>query len=313
MAERYPFPFVRDRADPWMLRRDGRVLLVATDDNGGRSVESRHLLIRSADTIAGLATAEDHAILGIGPAGIAGGFWAPELHEIAGRLHLLVAPCVGEASWRAVHAHVLTLREGGDPLVAADWGAPHPVRRASGEPIGPAGRAGITLDMTVLEDARRWYAVWSQRVVEGAEVGPAELWIATIDPRDPARLTSEPSRILSPELAWERVGSPVLEGPAVLHRDGRVELFYSAAAVGPDYAVGVAVAASGADLLDPAAWHRRGTPVLASDPARRMWGPGHNGFVADEDGELLVVHHAMATPVLPGRHVALTPLADLLP
>jgi GH43 family beta-xylosidase len=298
----YPFPFVVDRADPTVLAHRGRYYFIATDDPDGDCVARTRLLIRVADRIAGLATAPDRAILEVGTAGIAGCFWAPELHVIGGRLHCLFAPCIGVPDWRRVRCHVMRLRDGGDPVVAADWEPPRPVLQADGSPLQrDREHPGLSLDMTYLEDGGRGYLVWSQRYITD-RVGDAELWIATVDPADPWRLTSEPVRIVSAEYGWDH---EVAEGPFALRHGDRIVVTYSGSAVGPTYAVGAIEARSGTDLLDPAAWAKAHAPVLGTGSAFSHWGPGHNTFSRDEDGLELVVFHAHPTMSARGRCTAL--------
>jgi GH43 family beta-xylosidase len=298
----YPFPFVVDRADPTVLAYRGRYYFIATDDAGGDCVARSHLLIRVADSIAGLATAPEHAILEVGTAGIAGCFWAPELHVIGGRLHCLFAPCVGAAEWTRVRCHVMRLQDGGDPVVAADWEPPRPVLQADGSPLQrDRGHPGLSLDMTHIEDGGRSYVVWSQRYITD-RIGDAELWIATIDPADPWRLTSDPVRIVTAEYGWDH---EVAEGPFAVRHGDRLVVTYSGSAVGSTYAVGAIEARSGADLLDPGAWTKAPAPVLCTGSNFSHWGPGHNTFSRDEDGLELVVFHAHPTITTRGRCTAL--------
>ncbi|WP_327002674.1 family 43 glycosylhydrolase [Dactylosporangium sp. NBC_01737] len=298
----YPFPFVVDRADPTVLAHGGRWYLIATDDPGGDCVSTTGLLIRTADSIAGLATAADHAILGVGAAGIAGCFWAPELHVFGGRLHCFFAPCVGAADWKRVQCHVMRLREGGNPAVAADWEPPRPVRQADGSPLQlDAEHPGLSLDMTCFEDAGRRYVVWSQRYITD-RIGDAELWIATIDPADPWRLTSDPVRLVGPGYGWD---DDVAEGPFLVRHGDRLVLTYSGSAVGPTYAAGALEATGGADLLDPGVWTRTHAPVLGTGGHFGHWGPGHNTFGHDEDGLEIVAFHAHPTIATRGRCTAL--------
>ncbi|MBN1172800.1 MAG: family 43 glycosylhydrolase [Micromonosporaceae bacterium] len=299
---RYPFPFVVDRADPTVLHYQGRWYFIATDDPGGHCVATTGLLIRVADSIADLAAADDHTILGVGPAGIAGCFWAPELHLVGGRLHCFFAPSVGAADWRRVQCHVLRLREGGDPVVAADWEPPRPVRQADGAPLQrDLDHPGLSLDMTTFEDSGRTYLVWSQRYITD-RIGDAELWIATVDPAAPWHLTSPPVRLLAAGYGWD---DDVAEGPYLLRHGDRLVLTYSGSAVGPTYAVGAIEATSGADLLDPGAWIRSHAPVLSTGSQFNHWGPGHNTFGRDEDGLTIVAFHAHPTLATRGRCVAL--------
>lgn len=298
----YPFPFVVDRADPTVLAYQDRYYFIATDDPDGNCVATSRLLIRVADSIAGLATAPDHAIVEVGTADIAGCFWAPELHVIAGRLYCFFAPCTGAADWKRVRCHVMRLRDGGDPVVAADWEAPRPVLQADGSPLQrDPGHPGLSLDMTYVEDAGRSYVIWSQRYITD-RVGDAELWIATLDPADPWRLTSDPVRIVTAEYGWDH---EVAEGPFALRHGERLVVTYSGSQVGPTYAAGAIEARSGSDLLDPGAWTKASAPLLGTGSNFSQWGPGHNTFSRDEDGLELVAFHAHPTITTRGRCTAL--------
>lgn len=298
----YPFPFIVDRADPTVLAYQGRYYFIATDDPDGNCVAPTRLLLRVADSIDGLATAADHAIAEVGTADIAGCFWAPELHVFAGRLHCFFAPSIGAADWKRVRCHVMRLREGGDPIAAADWEPPRPVLRADSAPLqrDPA-HPGLSLDMTYVEDGGRSYVIWSQRYITD-RTGDAELWIATIDPADPWRLTSDPVRIVTAEYGWDH---EVAEGAFALRHGDRLILTYSGSQVGPTYAVGAIEARSGADLLDPDVWTKSAAPVLSTGSNFSHWAPGHNTFSRDEDGLELVVFHAHPTITTRGRCTAL--------
>ncbi|NUT53844.1 MAG: family 43 glycosylhydrolase [Saccharothrix sp.] len=284
----YPFPFIGSRADPTIKPYRGRYLFIATNENSGAQ-----LLIRSADTIDGLRTAPDHVLVTTDVADIKGCFWAPELHEFAGTLHVFFAPCVGQNSWTRVQAHVLRLKPGGDPTRAADWDPPRPVLQADGTPLRlDAAHPGISLDMTYFEAAGVSYVAWSQRYIVGSLIGDAEIWIAKADPANPYRLAGPPVRMLTAEYGWDHNNAAVAEGPFVVEHDGTLWMTYSGSAVGPTYVTGAAHARVGADLTDPAAWTKLNHPVLKTDTTIDMWGPGHNSFSTDEDGNLLIVFHA---------------------
>jgi GH43 family beta-xylosidase len=75
--------------------------------------------------------------------------------------------------------------------------------------------------------------------------------------------------------------------------------------VGPTYVTGLVTAPVGADLTAPGAWTKLNYPVLKTDVAIGEWGPGHNIFTHDEDGNLLLVYHAKSGPRTPDRHTGL--------
>lgn len=84
----------------------------------------------------------------------------------------------------------------------------------------------------------------------------------------------------------------VNEGPAVLHRNGRFFLTYSASATDENYAMGMLTVADDVDLLDSKNWTKSAQPVFQSDLATHQYGPGHNSFTVAEDGETdLMVYH----------------------
>lgn len=322
-----PFPFVSRRADPCLFRYEERWYFVATDDTDGDNTRSAGLAIRSAATLEGIATAQDRMLLQVGEGGAAaadlrGCFWAPELHLVGGVLTLFFSPAVGAADWSRVQSHVMRLTPGGDPTDCAAWTVPLPVLQQDGAPLQlDTAHPGISLDMTYAESGGRSYVIWSQRSLDDEDSEP-DLWAGTIDPAHPERLTSPPVRLLAPLYGWERNSAPVAEGPFVLRHGGQLWLTYSASGVGPTYATGLLSALDGADLTDPAAWTRHMTPALVSDPAIRQWGPGHNTFVVDEDGQTLLVYHAKSDPAEPERHTGVRavhwaadgrPLLDMTP
>ena len=45
-------------------------------------------------------------------------------------------------------------------------------------------------------------------------------------------------------------------------------------------------------ILDPASWTKERMPVLETDQKKGLYGPGHNSFTTDEDGNDIMVYHA---------------------
>lgn len=293
------FPLLPNRADPHVLRYtlpngEKTWLYIATDDSG-----QDEFFIRQADTIAGLGSAPDNRILGFGLSGTSTNaqLWAPELHVVDGDLYILFAANANSAnSWTGVQSYTMRLKPGGNPLVRADWEAPQRVVDAAGQPLTAYG-TGITLDMTHFEDDGRDFVVWSERVVSPS-TGPAVLKIAEVTPSTtgPWRLSSPRSTIVYPDKGWSTNTSPVAEGPFVIQRDGKVMITFSGSNIDWTYGVGLATAASGADLLDPAAWDVRGNAIWSYEGVfSNNWGPGHNSYTYDDDGNLINVFHAKAT------------------
>ncbi|MHC2999623.1 family 43 glycosylhydrolase [Microbacterium sp. HJ5] len=293
------FPLLPNRADPHVLRYtlpngEKTWLYIATDDSG-----QDEFFIRQADTIAGLGSAPDNRILGYGLSGTSTNaqLWAPELHVVDGDLYILFAANANSAnSWTGVQSYTMRLKPGGNPLVRADWESPQRVVDAAGQPLTTYG-TGITLDMTHFEDAGKDYVAWSERVV-APSTGPAVLKIAEVAPSTtgPWRLTSPRSTFVYPDKGWSTNTSPVAEGPFVIQRDGKVMITFSGSNIDWTYAVGLATATSGANLLDPASWKVSDHAIWSYEGVfANNWGPGHNSYTYDDDGNLINVFHAKAT------------------
>jgi GH43 family beta-xylosidase len=293
------FPLIANRADPHVLRytlANGQKtwLYIATDDAG-----QDEFFIRRSDTIGGISSASDNRILGPGLSGnsVNAQLWAPELHVVDGDLYILFAANAQSTNWWAgVQSYTMRLKPGGDPLVRADWEAPQRVVDQAGQPLTTYGQ-GITLDMTHFEDAGTDYVMWSERVV-APSTGPAVLKIAKITPKASGawQLASDRSTVAFPDKGWSTNTTPVVEGPFVIQRDGKVMITFSGSGVDWTYGVGLLTAASGANLLDPAAWNLRNSTIWSYEGAfANNWGPGHNSYTYDDDGNLLNVFHAKAT------------------
>ena len=99
--------------------------------------------------------------------------------------------------------------------------------------------------------------------------------------------------ITTPDRDWERIGFLVNEGPAVLKKNGKIFIAYSASATDHNYCMGLLTADENADLLDPKSWVKSDAPVFSTCEEHSQYGPGHNSFVKSEDDlDDLMVYHA---------------------
>ena len=132
--------------------------------------------------------------------------------------------------------------------------------------------------------------VWGQK--DPKLKGNTNLYIAKMD--TPWSITGPQVMLSRPEFFWEQQRYWVNEGPAVLQKNGRIFLTYSASACWSDgYSLGLLSAAAGANLLDPASWRKSPMQALASSPARGFYAPGHNGFFKSPDGKQdWIIFHA---------------------
>lgn len=283
--DHFAFPVAYNRADPCIGRWNGKYYFIATND-----ADNNHTLyIREADTIPKLVEAKEHLILDSSThPGIGGLLWAPEFHEIDGKLYIFHAATPGEFFWE--ESHVMELREGGDPLCKEDWSAPKRVVKADGSDICEAGKE-ITLDMTCFAWQGEWFAVWSQRQFLPKDLG-AWLYIAKLNPKEPWKLLSDPVILSKPEYGWANNHTFVDEGPFALISEKKLYLTFSSAAVDSSYVVGLLSIEKGKNLLEISNWKKKNYPILTSRSVEGEFGTGHNAYVTDEDGTVWNTYHA---------------------
>ena len=259
---------------------------------------THNIQLRIADTIEGTFDAEPTVIYRIplenGLHFV--GTWAAELHEIDGVLYLFTSLCEN-GQW--IHVKSVILRCNGDPADPNSWEAPRKCVKIDGSDLT---EGGISLDMTWFRDNGRDYVMWSDRKIhygaddEHFEAGTADVYIATVDPKKPWQLTSDPHCVVRPMYGWDRYETPVDEGPYLLRRgdDLFVTISGSSTSMGDLYDVGLLHAKSGADLLQEENWTWLSYPLLTKESVPGEYGPGHNNFVKDPDtGDDLMIYHAI--------------------
>lgn len=263
-------PLVRQRADAQIFRHDGSYYMTASVPEYDR------LIIRRAPTLAGLGTAEE-AVVWRRPASgrMAGYIWAPELHLIDGRWHMYFAAGDGDDKFR-IRTYVMRCA-GADPLTSK-W-----------ELLGKLATPWdtFTLDSTVFEHRGVRYISWAQH--EPTIGNNTNVYLAPL--ATPTTLARAPARLTQPTLEWEIRGFKVNEGPALLARNGRLFMTYSASATDARYCLGLLTAPDDADIMNPEVWTKSQQPVFVSSAATSVYGPGHNSFTVDEQGRDLLVYH----------------------
>lgn len=286
-SRKFPFPLAKGYGDPVIFDWQGKWYFLGTNDNLG----DIGIYVREADSVEALfaENAEEHLILGVDEEkGFIQTFWAPEFHIIGGRLYILFA--VGGKVW-GPQCHMMRLKEGGKIVRPEDWEAPVKVLRRDGTPLTGDG---ITLDMTYLKTGSGSYLVWSYRRGIGTPKDTGSmLYIARTKEEAPWRLSSEPVLLSRPLYGWENVSGTINnEGPHGFVKNGKVYLTYSGGdAAGYTYALGLLTADGEEDLTDPAVWKKSGVPVLSFRSVEGEYGPGHNSFYINEDGNLMIAYH----------------------
>ncbi|HEX2945950.1 MAG TPA: family 43 glycosylhydrolase [Clostridia bacterium] len=287
----YKFPLASGYADPDILKWNGRYYFIATNDN----LDDVGLYVREADTVSGLFDkgVREYLILGRDEAkGFVQTFWAPEFHMVRDELYIFFA--VGGKIW-GPQSHVMKLKKYGSIIDPDSWEAPVRVIKSDGSYLTTEG---ITLDMTYFEANEISYLMWSYRIwksgISSADDSGSMLYIASIDPAEPWRLTSEPVLISRPLYGWENNMRTINnEGPYAIVTDDHIYITYSGGAAGGyTYVLGLLTARKGDDLLNPDNWTKSSAPVLSYYSVRDEYGPGHNTFYIDENNGLMIAYHA---------------------
>ncbi len=283
----YNKPWILQRADPYIYRHtDGNYYFTASVPAYDR------IVLRRSETLAGLRKAEEVTVWTKHPEGIMSEhIWAPELHYLDGKWYIYYAGGDKDDVWE-IRPYVLECADG-DPLTG-NWVEKGKMQRAEGDVFS---FEAFSLDATVFECRGRRYYVWSEKVSVGPQI--ANLYIAEME--TPCKLKTIQMLLTTPDYDWERVGFWVNEGPAVIHHDGKIYLTYSASETGAAYCMGMLTASEDADLLDPRSWTKERYPVLCTDAESKIYGPGHNSFTTDEEGNPVMVYHARTEEKIEGN------------
>ena len=285
-SERFVFPLAKGYGDPVIFRWNGKWYFVATNDN----LNDIGIYVREADSVPGLFSQgiKEHLILPYDEnRELIQTFWAPEFHLIGGELYILFA--VSGKKW-GPQCHMMKLKKGGSIIDPDSWEDPVRVVKKDSTPLT---EDAITLDMTYIKSNRGSYVVWSYREHIGDPLDSGSmLYIASIDEHEPWRLTSDPVLLTRPLLGWENLeGTINNEGPNAFIRNGKIYLTYSGGSANAyTYAVGLLTADTDADLLDPGSWNKSISPILSFYSVDE-YGPGHNSFFTDQNGDLMIAYH----------------------
>lgn len=284
---KYNAPWILQRADPYVYRHtDGAYYFTASVPAYDR------IVLRKSDTLAGLQGAEEVTVWVKHDKGIMSKhIWAPELHYLFGKWYIYYAGGDIDDEW-AIRPYVLEC-QGQDPMTDP-WVEKGKIGRADGDVFS---FEAFSLDATIFSNKGEYYYVWAEKVSVGPQI--SNLYIARME--SPCKLATVQVLLTTPDYDWERVGFWVNEGPAVIHHDGKIYLTYSASETGAAYCMGMLTADEDADLLDPRSWSKDRYPVLKTDASKGIYGPGHNSFTTDEEGNPVMVYHARIEEKIEGN------------
>ncbi|MFM2481145.1 family 43 glycosylhydrolase [Celerinatantimonas sp. YJH-8] len=272
----YINPLILQRADPHMSKGpDGYYYFTASVP------EYNRIELRRAKTIQALSECQTVDVWYPPEQGkYSSLIWAPELHYLFGQWIIYFAAAPNREIINGLFQHRMYAIgcSGHDPM-KDPW-----------EFLGQVDSQldSFCLDATHFYHHEKHYYIWAQKdpLIEGN----SNLYIALLS--SPTQLASKPVMLSYPEYDWEKNGFSVNEGPAILIRNHKVILTYSASATDENYCLGMLWADENADLLIPGSWHKTNQPIFTTCNERKIFGPGHNSFVVDENGCDLLIYHA---------------------
>jgi GH43 family beta-xylosidase len=266
-------PLALQRADPFVTKAgDSLYYFIATVPEYDR------IELRKSKTINGIQEAEPVVVWRKHDQGpMSEHIWAPELHRIDGKWYIYFAASEAEDKWR-LRMYALS-NPSADPT-KGDW-------TEEGQVV--SNRDEFSLDATTFEFEDQRYMIWTDRASD--TIINTGLYIAKMT--SPTSLGDKQVTITQPEFDWEIRGHRVNEGPAVLIRNGKIFVTFSASATDSNYNIGLLWADQDSDLLNPASWNKLPEPVFYSNPKFDRYGPGHNSFTVAEDGVTdVMIYHA---------------------
>ncbi len=266
-------PIAEQRADPWVYRtEDGTYYLIATVPEYDR------IVMRQSQTINGLQAAEEKVIWRKHESGVMGAhIWAPELHWVEGKWYVYFAAGKKEHIWEI---RMWALSNASSNPMDGHWVEEGQIK---------THRESFSLDATTFEHQGKRYMIWAQAMwdeKQGTSLVMSEM-------AGPTELTGPEVVLTEPEYSWEMVKYQVNEGPAVIKRNGKIFVTYSASATNENYCMGLLWVDADADLLNVSNWEKSPAPVFYSNPQVNRYGPGHSSFTKAEDGSTdVLIYHA---------------------
>lgn len=270
-------PIILQRADPWIYKHtDGYYYFTASVPEYDRIEIRRSKMINGLAEEAGVTIWRKHE-----EGMLSANIWAPEIHYIDGKWYIYFAAARTTETNEGLFDHrIFVLENEAENPLEGNWIEKGQLK---------TNWESFALDCTTFEHRGIRYLVWAQK--DPNIYGNSNLYIAKMS--NPWTIEGKQVMIAEPEYYWEKIGFLVNEGPAVINRNGKIFISYSASATDYNYCMGVLIADENSDLLNKDSWHKSEKPVLKTDNEKEIFGPGHSCFTVSEDGETdMLVYHA---------------------
>ncbi|MDT8719145.1 family 43 glycosylhydrolase [Clostridium sp. 19966] len=275
--EEYRNPIVPQAADPFVYKHeDGYYYFTASVPQYDR------IELRRSKTIQGLGKEKPTIVWRKHEFGEMSAYiWAPEIHYIDKKWYIYFAAAkVSDVKSEMFNHRIYVLENSSANPLEGEWVEKGQLK---------TNWESFSLDTTTFEHNGIRYLVWAQN--DPNIRGNSNLYIAELE--NPWTIKGKQVMLSKPEYPWEIIGFWVNEGPAVIKKNGKIFISYSASATDYNYCMGLLSADAYSDLLDPASWKKAKEPVFTTNEQAKQYGPGHNSFTVSEDGKSdVLIYHA---------------------
>jgi len=277
LGKQFKNPIVLQAADPYIFKHsDGYYYFTSSVSQYDR------LELRRAKKIEELGSAVPSVIWEKHQKGEMSAYiWAPEIHFINEKWYIYFAAAdVNDIKGDMFNHRMYVLENTSSNPLEGNWVEKGKLK---------TNWESFSLDATTFEHHGTRYLVWAQN--DPNIKGNSNLYIALLS--NPWTIIGTQVMISKPEYSWETIGFWVNEGPAVIKRNGKIFISYSASATDYNYCMGILTCDDSSNLLEALSWQKSNKPIFTTNYENGQYGPGHNSFTVSEDNRLdVLVYHA---------------------
>lgn len=249
-----PTSKTHNTSDPYILFHDGFYYHCYFESDG--------VYLAKTDDLTKLSGAEKYKVFSTPETGFGSNWYAPELHQFDDTWYIYGAA----ETYKGKHEMYAVQLTAKDPI-----GAYSNMQKVMG--IGDMW----SLDGTVLRYNGVSYLIWSY----GSKIVIAPLI-------SPTEVSSMHTTLIECTCDFEKKEGRIIEGPAILQRNGKVYLVYSTNDSRTDeYCMGVSIFRGG-DILQAESWVKVQHPIF--EKTENIFGPGHCSFTRMENDDYMVYH-----------------------